>query len=195
MEVNKMLKKRTKIALIAAASILIMASSGFCLDSLIVNISNAGFMTNPENSNDIRAVIDFDLPNTLDSSCRVTVAELRIAASVAQQIDYPLSLRINPVTTDWSFGNVNWMNPWTNPGGDYNDSLTAFGHIRQAGDSDVRIDVTRLIQSFKAGNTSNYGFLIRQVGEQLRTYSFRQMNVPGGNALVQLAIYYFRLDT
>jgi hypothetical protein len=192
MEVNKMLKNKTKIALIAAASVLIMASSGFCLDSLIVNISNAGFLVNPENSSDIRALIDFDLPNTLDSTCRVMVAELRVAATVAQQIDYPLSLRINPVTTDWSTGNVNWTNPWTNPGGDYNDSLTAFGHIRESGDSDVRIDITRLIQSYKIGNSPNYGYLVRQVGDQLRTYSFRQMNVPGGNALVQLAIYYLR---
>jgi len=187
-----MLKNKTRIALVAAASVLIMASPGFCLDSLIVNISNAGFMTNPENSSDIRAVIDFDLPNTLDSTCYVMVAELRLAATVAQQIDYPLSIRINPVTTDWSSGNVGWTNPWTNPGGDFNDSLTAFGHIRQSGDSDVRIDITRLIQSFKTGNTPNLGLLIRQVGNRLRPYSLRQISVPGGNALVQMAIYYIR---
>lgn len=189
-----MCKNKTKIALIAAASVMIMASPGLCLDSLIVNINSAGFMINPENSSDVRAVIDFDLPNTLDSTCFVSVAELRIAAAVAQQIDYPLSLRINPVTTNWSQGNINWTNPWSNPGGDYNDSLTAFGHIRQSGDSDVRIDVTRLIQSFKSGRIPNNGLLVKQAGNMMRAFSLRQISIPGGNALAQLAIYYIDSD-
>jgi hypothetical protein len=132
----------------------------------------------------------FDLPNTLDSTYHVIVAELRLAATVAQQIDYPLSLRINPITTDWSSGNVGWTNPWTNPGGDFNDSLTAFGHIRQSGDSDVRIDVTRLIQSYLSGRIPNRGLLIRQTENLMRAFSLRQISIPGGNAIAQIVIYY-----
>jgi len=189
-----MFKNKVKIALIAAASVMIMASLGLCLDSLIVNITEAGLMINPENSSDVRAVIGFDLPNSLDSTCYVMVAELRIAATVARQIDYPLSLRINPITTGWSSGNVGWTNPWSNAGGDFNDSLTAFGHIRQSGDSDTRIDVTRLIQIYKNGRIPNYGLLIRQAGNMMRAFSLRQISIPGGNALAQIAIYYVDSD-
>jgi len=189
-----MSKNKMRIALLAAASVLIMASSGLCLDSLVVNITEAGLMINPENSSDVRAVIGFDLPNTLDSTCYVMVAELRLAPTVAQQIDYPLSLRVNPVTTDWSPENVGWTSPWTNPGGDTDDSLNAFGHIRQSRDSDTRIDVTRLIQIYKNGRIPNQGLLIRQAGNMMRAFSLRQISIPGGNALAQLAIYYVDSD-
>jgi hypothetical protein len=187
--------KKMRIALTAVVTILMMTSSGMCLDSLVVNITDAGFMMDPGNHSDVRAVIGFDLPNTLDSTCWVTVAELRIAATVAQQIDFPLSLRINPVTTAWSQGNVNWVNPWNEPGGDYDDSLTAFGHIRQSGDSDVRIEVTRLIQGFLNGNVANYGLLIRQTEDLMRTFSLRQISIPGGTTVAQIVIYYIQKNT
>jgi hypothetical protein len=190
MEVSKMFKITIKTTLIAAASVLILASPGLCLDSLIVNITAAGFMINPENSNDVRAVIRFDLPNALDSGCFISVAELRLAATVAQSFDYPLSLRINPVTTTWSAGNVDWTNPWSEPGGDYDDSLVAFGHIRESGDSDVSIDVRRLIQNYVSGRIANHGLLIRQTENLMRAFSLRQINIPGGNTYAQLAIYY-----
>jgi hypothetical protein len=190
-----MFNNKIRITLITAASILILTSPGLCLDSLIVNITDAGFMINPDNPRDVRAVLGFYLPNILDSTCFVMVAEVRIAASVTQQIEYPLSLRIHPVTTDWSSGNVRWTSPWSNPGGDFNESLTAFGHIRWSGDSDVRIDVTRLIQIFKSGRIPNHGLLIRQTENLMRAFSLRQITVPGGTAIAQIVIYYIRSNT
>lgn len=171
-----------------------LAAPCFALDSLIVNINQATIMTNPTDSNDVRALVRFDLPQNLDTTKFVTFAELRFAVNTTQRFERPIRLRVCPITRTWSPGNISWSGPWTNPGGDFADSIGCIGHIDSSRQFNVRIDVANIIQHYIRGYMVNNGLIISQHGNLKRTYGLTPNRYPGG-AVAQLAIYYVSLNS
>lgn len=190
-----MISKQKLAAAFISIVILIVASPAFCLDSLIVNINQACVINNPRNNDDARILFRFDIPNSLDSSCYVMVAELRFGVNIQQAFDRPIVMHANPITRDWLPENANWHAPWLQAGGDYLDSVRAVGYIRPNYGSALKIDLAHLIKDNIRGYRQNYGFIIRQQGDLRRAFALNRINLPGGgSAFAQLAIYYVDTD-
>jgi len=160
---------------------------------LIVNINQAAVMANPTDPTDVRALVHFDLPQDLDTTKFVTYAELRFVVNTTQRFERPIRLRVCPLTRAWSPDNIGWSGPWTNPGGDFADSIGCIGHIDSTGQFNVRIDVANIIQHYIRGYLVNNGLIICQHGNLRRAYGLTPNRNPGG-AVAQLAIYYVNLN-
>lgn len=95
-----------------------------------------------------------------------------------------------PVTTDWNNASASWSNPWTNEGGDFNDSLYEIGLIKAGSDGAVRFDITRLVTSWQQGTISNHGLIIIPLEENRRiTELVRQSSFPQG-VFARVIIYF-----
>jgi len=80
------------------------------------------------------------------------------------------------------------LQPWTNPGGDYLSEKTKIGFIKRKGDSDITIEVTKLIKGFHNGSTTNYGLIVRQTGIERRPFNTGRMGPQGNGRFAQLII-------
>jgi hypothetical protein len=169
------------------------ASPGYALDSLIVNINQAAAIVNPSDPTDVRALIRFDLPTELDTTKFVTYAELRFGVSVAQRFERPIRLKVSPLTRQWSPQNMSWGGPWNHPGGDFADTISCIAHMDSSGQSNIRVDIARIIQYFVRGNIPNHGLIIRQHGNLRRPYGVTPNRFPG-ETIAQLAIYYVDMN-
>lgn len=190
-----MFKNMKNIVAMIALSILIISSPAWSLDSLIVNITRASVIVNPDDTNDMRALLQFDLPELLDTTKYVMVAELRFRINIPQQFDRLIKLRACPLTREWSPDNVGWNIPWDNAGGDFADTMRALGHVSQSGETEIKIDVAHLIQNYIRGYLPNHGLIVRQIGEPMRRFTLVPYNSPEpDDTIVQLAIYYVDME-
>ena len=185
--------KRILIVWLALTAIMAMICPCLALDSLLININQAAFISNPDANNDTRMLIQFILPAELDSSKYITYAELRFGVSSPREISRPINLKVNPITRQWSPEGLQWNEPWTNSRGDFKDSIAAVGIISQSGQSYGKIEVSHLLMQYVHGLLPNFGLIIRQIGV------FRQALSPvprdaRNNLMAQLAIYYVDLD-
>jgi hypothetical protein len=186
---------KNRIHILAMALILTALGIGPCyaLDSLIANINQAAAIVNPADPTDVRALLRFDLPTELDTTKFVTYAELRFGVNTTGQFEHPIRLRINPLTSAWTPGNIGWSAPWSRSGGDFADTIGSIGHIDTVGQFVVKIDIANIIQDYIRGYYPNHGIIIRQHGSLRRAFNLVQNRYPGG-AVAQLAIYYIDLD-
>lgn len=186
-------KKITHLTLVSMA--IVMACFGQCLalDSLIININRAAFLTNPEDNTDSRMFVQFNLPSSLDTSKYITYAELRFGLAESRANTRPLNVKVCPITREWVPERLQWNGVWTNPGGDFLDSIGASGVIPQDGRSPRKIEVSHLLMQYVRGNIPNFGFVIKQTGLIRQSFVPTHFNA-NDNIIAQLAIYYVNLN-
>jgi len=183
-----MLRNR-RIAVIFIAILVIGASSSaWGLDSLIINIDRANVIRNPDNRFDSRIILQFDLPNMFDTCTNVVFAELRFMINPNLQIDHPVKFYVHPISTNWDIQNADWHRPWVRSGGDFPDSIRSLGHLFQSEETELKIEVSRLIQSLIRNDMSNNGLIVRQQGLQMSPFSL--LRGYSDDCFAQLAVYY-----
>ncbi|MCP4583658.1 MAG: DNRLRE domain-containing protein [candidate division Zixibacteria bacterium] len=183
-------RKLTGIAI--SLLLLVIASPAWGLDSLFVDIENANVIRNPDNNNDSRLILRFDMPELLDTNKHVTHAELRFRIDPNRQIDHPPRFILYPITLDWDIQDADWDSPWQEAGGDYVDSLSAMVHLDLDEITDMTIQISHLVQSFIRNDLPNNGFIVCQQGPE--TAPFDLVAIDDDNNLAQLAIYYSTLQ-
>lgn len=183
------------ICLTLVAMAIVLASFGQCLalDSLIVNINRAAFLTNPEDNTDSRMFVQFNLPSSLDTSIYITYAELRFGLTESHVNTRPLNIKACPITREWVPERLQWNGAWTNPGGDFFDSLGVPGIVARTDQSFGKIEISHLLMHYIRGNLANYGFVIKQAGLIRQSFAPTHFNA-NDNIAAQLAIYYVNLN-
>ena len=83
-----------------------------------------------------------------------------------------ISVRLYPITTDWSADNVTWNSPWTNPGGDFNDVNYSEYAVTLPGQQEIQIDLTDLCMRWADGRLPYFGFMIEVADFSLAPLQF-----------------------
>jgi hypothetical protein len=123
-----------------------------------------------------RLLVKFDLPDSLYGKKAIMgYLEFNVQMPIFNS-DTLITLKIAPLTRDWSENNVSWGMPWSNHGGDYSDSLAQYYFLKCGNMINVRIDVSRLLNLCTSRSAPNFGYLI--IPEYLN-----HENYPGLNRL------------
>lgn len=105
-----------------------------------------------------------------------------------------ISIRVHPITTNWSSETVSWTTPWTNPGGDFDEVNYAEYAISVPGEQNIQVDLTDLVMRWVDGRLPYYGFLISISESSLAGVTF--LNGGGGTGpLARLTISYNRISS
>jgi hypothetical protein len=71
-----------------------------------------------------------------------------------------MTLRVHPVTTAWSPGQVSWTTGWSREGGDFDDRLRARAEVSSESDGEAIFDITVIAKEMLEHRMSNYGFIL-----------------------------------
>jgi hypothetical protein len=106
------------------------------------------------------------------------ILELWVEPQTEDTVTY-VSVRVYPITTDWSSDAVSWSTPWSNPGGDFDDVFYAEYAISSIGPQEIQIDLTDLCMRWADARLPYFGFLIGVSESSLAPVQF--LNGPHGN--------------
>jgi hypothetical protein len=147
-------------------------------EEISVDIGNAVVITNPNSSvSHFLAMPLLDLP---DSSMVVdrAVLDLWVEPETEDTITFA-AVTVYPLISNWSVNDVSWSSPWTNPGGDIDNTFYAEYAINTPGLQSIEIDLTDLVMRWVDGRMAYYGFMIMVSDGALATLNFT--NGPDGN--------------
>jgi hypothetical protein len=183
--------KQVKQVLAVTIAVMVILSATLALadNRVDVSVSNACLISPGNDSLSSRILFKFDLPSKLDDK-RVDYAEVVFEAKVDTLSRHSLMFVGYPLTTDWSAATSSWSSPWTNEGGDYNESLRQIGLIKAGSYGQVRFDITRLVTAWQQGSVSNHGLIIMPLNEERK---IRQLVHPAGfpqGVFAKVTIYF-----
>ncbi len=152
--------KRSLIAFVLTVALVAVAPAQARKTVLSPNKISA--IASPVDKLDSRLLIHFELPKEiLDEGAIVDFATLHIKAQVSDaamaQID------VFAVATNWqSTASVSWDRPWTKAGGDIvaEAEPSIYSLKSESGLKEMKIDVTEMVRSWKAGKIANNGILL-----------------------------------
>ena len=125
-----------------------------------ININSVMIINSPnQNAIHILAKPDLGLPDTT-----LMVDRAILSATISPQTQDTttfISIRLYPITTDWNPANVNWNNPWTEPGGDCDQIHYGEFLVTDVGNQPIEMDITSLLMRWTDGRLPYYGFLIK----------------------------------
>ena len=96
-----------------------------------------------------------------DTNIMINNANLSLLVSPISNDTTFISIRFYTITTDWDEGDVSWDSPWTEPGGDYDESHYAEFTITLPEEQDVQFDLTDICQRWADGRLSYHGLLLK----------------------------------
>ncbi len=122
--------------------------------------SETTFRVRPNNNSDRRGLVRFDL-SAIPANATITGARLYLyeTRQIPGQTTY-----IYRVSTSWSEETVTWNNPWTNRGGDFDNSVAFASFLPNHANCMVALDLTDLVQRWVNGKYPNYGVLLYSTG-------------------------------
>ena len=71
-----------------------------------------------------------------------------------------MTLRVHPVTTAWSSGQVSWTTGWSREGGDFDDRLRARAEVSAQTEGEAIFDITVIAKEMLEHGMTNYGFIL-----------------------------------
>jgi hypothetical protein len=187
MDLNRSLK--WILSLVLSLAITGSAATALGDKRVEIDVSSACLISPGNDSLSSRVLLRFDLPSELDDK-RIDYAEVVFKAEVDTLSRYSVTFAGYPVTRGWIGAGLSWSSPWTNEGGDYNDSLYETGLVKTRGDGTVRFDITRLVTAWQQGSLANYGLIIIPVEEERRiTQLVHPAEFPQG-VFAKVTIYF-----
>lgn len=69
-------------------------------------------------------------------------------------------LRIHPVTTPWTAGQVSWTTGWSRDGGDFDDALWGRAEVFPSSAGVATFDITVIAKEMLEHGMANYGFIL-----------------------------------
>jgi hypothetical protein len=102
-----------------------------------------------------------------DENVAVRRALLRVPLA-SHEFSRAMTLRVHPVTTEWSRGSVGWTTGWTRPGADFEDLLHGRTEVSRTSEGEIVVDISILVKEIIEHGAPNRGFiLIRDPDEGL----------------------------
>ena len=126
---------------------------------LTIPLAEAAVISEPGNPTNVRVLLRFDVPLSLSGST-VDLAMLHIALPLAEADVDEVPFEVFPVTREWSAGEVAWDEGWADGDGTWSRADGALIDIPVGEERSVRIDVTRLVQTWVDGGLANHGSVL-----------------------------------
>ena len=108
----------------------------------------------------LRILMKFNIPDSVSTSNIISFDLILNGQFRIEDQDTTMWLTISPLTSDWQIGTVNWINPWSVAGGDFDTLNTATYFLNPVDEDPYRIDLKRVYDAQNEVNASNYGFII-----------------------------------
>jgi hypothetical protein len=144
------------------------AGSGWSL-SLEVDATQVAVIKPSEESGDLRLLVSFVLPDTLEGKS-IDFACVSFEADCAGD-EGGVSFQGFTLTKPWDAKTVSWNGPWDNPGGDWDRRLSAYG-ISEAGSGKIlELDVTEFAREWLKEPSKNFGIVVKVSGPFIGTFS------------------------
>ena len=130
-----------------------------------------------------RIVIHFDLTGWDSDS--ISQAKLHLYHYRGGNYSVSRAINVYPLTSAFNESTATWNSPWTTPGGDYDNSISASADVPEEWENWVAWDVTDILKN-RWSNAVDYGFLLRDQiedtptpdGPYVRFHSHRKDSLP-----------------
>ena len=137
--------------------------------SLEVDATQVAVIKPWEESQDVRLLVSFALPDTLEGKS-IDFACVSFEADCAGD-EGGVSFQGFPLTKAWDAKSVSWESPWDVAGGDLDRGLSAYG-ISEAGSGKImELDVTEFARGWLKEPSRNFGIIVKVSGPFLGTFS------------------------
>jgi len=103
--------------------------------------------------------------NTGDENVAVRRVLLRVPLGELE-LSRDMTLRVHPVTTVWTRGNVDWSTGWTRPGGDFDDLSRGRAEVSSGSRGEMIFDITLLAEEIIGHGAPNRGFILTIAPDQ-----------------------------
>jgi len=176
--------------ILLSISIFLLLTSLVNSAEVTIPVSQTAVICSGFDSNYGRLLFKFDLPKELDSAF-IDYAEIVFKAEPEPSYADAKLVVVGafPVTNDWTADNVTWSLPWSNPGGDYIDSIYDSALLLKSDGYEIGLDITQITRLWAEKSLSNYGLILLAVDPdcflKLSHHSSFEKN---GN--VEVKIYY-----
>jgi hypothetical protein len=151
------------------------AGCGWSL-SLEVNAGQVAEIRVSEESEDVRFLLSFEVPDTLEDKS-IDFACVSFEADCAGA-EGGVSFQGFAVTRAWEAKTVSWDGPWDKAGGDWDKSLSAYWISEAGSDKTVELDVTEFAKRWVKEPSANFGIFVKVSGPFFGTFSPDKMHVP-----------------
>lgn len=158
------------------------------------SVTHVGTLSPSQGSDYGRLLFKFDLLEQLNGVA-IDYAELRFTATPDTGESYICLMGVFPVTKTWNSADLSWSSGWSNPGGDYVDTIYSSCLIRTSTDRLTRVDITHIVRMWVDSTLANHGVILMPLEDSDRfmklhsTGSFPQ----GVKAIVR--VFYTREPT
>jgi hypothetical protein len=176
-------------SLLVGGFVLSLSSLAFSDNKVEISISDASLIAPDSDSLSSRMLFKFDLPLSLNDK-RIDFAEVVFYAKMDSSSTHSIMLAAYPVTTDWNKSSASWSNPWTNSGGDYNDSLCEIGLVKSSGEERVRLEITHFVERWQKQSMANYGLIVFPLETDRKIMSLVHHPSFDTNVYAKVIIYY-----
>ncbi|KPL02753.1 MAG: hypothetical protein AMJ90_04925 [candidate division Zixibacteria bacterium SM23_73_2] len=145
-------------------------------------VSKTGILVVSESNENSRIVIHFDLDGWDPDS--IHQAKLCLYHYRGGYYSGSRTIDVHSLTSAFSESTAAWNFPWTNPGGDYDTSISASADVPEEWENWVEWDVTDLLKN-RWSNVKSCGFLVKDAvedtpgdGPYVRFHSHRKDSLP-----------------
>jgi len=147
-------------------------------------VYQTGILTSSALDENARIVIHFDLDGWTPNLASISEAKLHLYHYRGGNYTGSRTLNVYPLTSSFGESTATWNFPWTNPGGDYDASVSASTDVPEEWENWVEWDVTDLLKN-RWSNVKSCGFLIKDAvedtpgdGPYVRFHSHRKDSLP-----------------
>ena len=127
-------------------------------------VYQTGILTSSALDENARIVIHFDLDGWTPNLASISEAKLHLYHYRGGNYTGSRTLNVYPLTSSFGESTATWNFPWTNPGGDYDASVSASTDVPEEWENWVEWDVTDLLKN-RWSNVKSCGFLIKDAVE------------------------------
>jgi hypothetical protein len=145
--------------------------------SLEVDAKQAAEIKPSEGSEDVRLVVRFEVPDTLEGKS-IDFACVSFGADCSG-VEGGVSFQGFPLSKAWDGKTVSWESPWDRAGGDWDNGVSACGISEAGSGKTVELDVTEFANRWLKEPSKNFGILVKVSGPFFGTFSTdRSQGVP-----------------
>jgi hypothetical protein len=147
-------------------------------------VSKTGLLVVSQINENARTVLHFDLGGVVPNPASITQAKLHLYHYRGGNYSGSRTINVYPLTSNFDESTATWNYPWSAPGGDYDNGISASAEVLEVWENWVEWDVTDLLKN-SWNNISSNGFLIKDPvedtpsdGPYVRFHSHRADSLP-----------------
>ena len=137
--------------------------------SLELDAAQVAVIKPSEESEDVRLLVSFALPDSLEGKS-IDLACVSFVADCAG-VEGGVSFQGFAVTKAWDASAVSWESPWDRAGGDWDKGLSAYWISEAGSDKTVYLDVTDFARGWLKEPSKNFGIIVKISGPFFGTFS------------------------